>query len=169
MSTKKEWAADNRDQTADHLRGTLNELAQLSELEEIELSYAPKLVDALKFLLSGVDQAISLNHDALGRSFQFVKEAYLVSDAVIIMKDEAGSTLSKPLSQFDPENILSIVQDSTPEIRRLTTERRKIVHTRIQMAEKMLSEYTKAKAAVKSTPRTEPTELDAVQSSIANQ
>ncbi|MBI4258323.1 MAG: hypothetical protein HY619_05145, partial [Thaumarchaeota archaeon] len=119
MPTKKEWSNEAQDPTTGQLRETLSELAQISELEELEVGYAPKLVNIVKFLLSDINQPIPLNQMSVIQYFRDVKDAYLMSDAVIIMTDSEGNMISRPLLQFSPENILSIVQESTPEIKRL--------------------------------------------------
>lgn len=168
MPSKKEWSNDGQDPTTGQLRDTLSELAQISELEELEVGYAPKLVNIVKFLLSDINQSITLNQEVVMQHFHDVKDAYLMSDAVIVMTDADGNMLSKPLLQFSPENILSIVQNCTPDIRRLAEEKRKLVGTRVQAAEKLLSEFNKGKTTVKSS-RPELTESDIVESSISSE
>ncbi|MBI4257388.1 MAG: hypothetical protein HY619_00380 [Thaumarchaeota archaeon] len=91
-----------------------------------------------------------------------------MSDAVIVMTDSEGNMISRPLLQFSPENILSIVQESTPAIKRLAEEKRKLVGTRVQAAEKLMSEFNKGKTTVKSS-RPEMNEEDIVESSISSE
>lgn len=168
LSAKKEKSDDPQSRMTDELRELQSELAQLYELDELERGNVAKLVSALKLLQPSIEVTIPINHEALGRSFSYFKDAYLASDAVVVLVEAEGSIISKPLSQFSPENILSIVQDCTPKITRLVLERRKAVAARVHLVEKMLSELKKAEATLKPS-RPDMAELDMVQSSISGE
>jgi len=147
-----------------------SECAQLSELDEMERNYTRKLVDSLKALQVGIDTALPLHIASLGNYYSKAKAAYLASDSVVVIEVDDGKTLSVPLSRFAPRDVLAIVQDTTPELGRIISEKRKEVGSRVELLEKILKELKKAGNMMKQAqPAMVDTEDDLVQNSIASE
>ena len=158
------------DSIVSQLTALQSEYAQLSELDEMERNYILKLVDSLKALQSGIDSAIPLHVAALGISRSKAKEAYLASDGVVIIHEEGGKPISVPLSRFPAKDVLAIVQDATPEIGRIVSERRREIGARVELLERVLKEMKKAGGMVRQArPAIADADEDLVQNSIASE
>jgi hypothetical protein len=158
------------DSIVSQLTALQSEYAQLSELDEMERNYILKLIDSLKALQSGIDSAIPLHVAALGIFRSKAKEAYLASDGVVIIHEEGGKPLSVPLSRFPAKDVLAIVQDATPEIGRIVSERRREIGARVELLERVLKEMKKAGGMVRQAqPAIADADEDLVQNSIASE
>ncbi len=133
----------------DELRDIQGEYLMLSELYEKEKSYGRKLAETMRLLQYEVDVTIPINKDYLTDGMTPLREAFLASEAVVITIDEEGNKSSRPLERFTPEVILSIIQDCTPELKRLITERRRSAVLKVNSLEKVLRELRKAQATFK--------------------
>ncbi|MDE1854208.1 MAG: hypothetical protein KGI38_10765 [Thaumarchaeota archaeon] len=152
------------------LKEVQGEYAQLSELEEMEHDYAEKLVGALKEVQGAIDQVIPIERVALGPSFRYAKEAYLGSDAVVILTNNSGISSAIPLVKFKSGEILSIVQSATPHLKKAIATKRKETAERVELLERILKEMKKTGSSVKrQVPEYQaPEEEDLVSSSIAS-
>jgi hypothetical protein len=166
----KSGSGDDND-IVSQLTALQSEYAQLSELDEMERNYILKLVDSLKALQSGIDSAIPLHVAALGIFRSKAKEAFLASDGVVIIHEEdSKKPLSVPLSRFPAKDVLAIVQDATPEIGRIVSERRREIGARVELLERVLKEMKKAGGMVRQAqPAIADAEEDLVQNSIASE
>jgi len=162
---------DSKSSIVGVLTALQSEFAQLSELEEMEQTYIRKLIDSLKLLHSGVDVALPLHKEALGPAYSNAKEAFLVSEGVVVITGEDDRTSSVPLSRFETKTVLAIVEDATPGLGKIISERRKEAGARVELLEKILKELKKAGNLMQQTSRAapEPVEEDLVQNSITRQ
>ncbi|MBI2126818.1 MAG: hypothetical protein HYU02_05855 [Thaumarchaeota archaeon] len=144
------------------------EFAQISELEQMERSHIENLVDTLKLLLSEVGAAIPVSPEAIGYPIVDVKEAYLLSEAVVVMIGGKENVKSKLLLEFPPLNVLAVIQDCSPKLRRQISERRGALSDRVGLLERIMKELKKTKTVLKPAKQ-EIGELDVVRSSIASE
>jgi hypothetical protein len=152
------------------LRDIQGEFAQLSELDEMEHNYALKLVDQLKQIQSVVNSVVPLAKESLPEEFSRSKEAYLTVDAVMVLVDEEGKHTSVPISRLEPNQILSIVTQVTPVLKKAIAEKRRATGERVDVLERILREVKKASSSLKETSRyADQTEEDLVASSIASE
>jgi hypothetical protein len=144
----------------DQLRDIQGEYLMLSELYDKQRAYGHKLAETMRLLQYEVDVTIPLNKEMLSESSRPLKEAFLASEAVVIMVDEDDNRISRPLDRFAPDLILSIIQDCTPELKRLISEKRQSTSMKVLALEKVLRELKKAQATFKQTKTdsVEPTE-----------
>jgi len=136
----------------DQLREIQGEYLMLSELSQKEKSYGEKLAETMRLLQYEVDVTIPIDTDILSGS-KSLKEAFLASESVVVMIDNQDNKLSRPLSGFPPEVILSIIQYCTPELKRLITEKRRNAFSKVNALEKVLKELKKAQATFKQTKK----------------
>lgn len=165
-------SADNSQSIVDDLTSLQSEFAQLSELDEMERNYTRKLIESLKILQSEVDIALPLRKENLGPAYSSTKEAYLASDCVVVVVDDADGKRSVPLSRFEPKYVISIVKEATPALAKIISDRRKDVGSRVDLLERILKEVKKAGNMAKSTseramPRSSGEDL--VQNSITSE
>jgi hypothetical protein len=159
------------DSIISELKEVQGEYAQLAELEEMEHDYAVKLVEALKEVQNSVDEVIPIERAALGSSYRYVKEAFLGSDAVIILLNNSGISSAVPLSKFKSNEILAVVQSATPHLKKAIALKRRETAERVELLERILKEMKKTGSSVKhQVPEFQgPVEEDLVSSSIAGE
>jgi hypothetical protein len=163
--------ADSSGSIVNDLNTLQSEFAQLSELDEMERNYTRKLIESLKMLQSEVDAAMPLKKESLGPAYSNAKEAFLASDCVVVVIGMDDSTTSIPLTKFEPKYVLSIINDATPELASIISERRKDVGSRVDLLERILKEVKKAGNMAKQTERSVPQAPveDLVQNSITSE
>ncbi|MBI3023389.1 MAG: hypothetical protein HYY68_06630 [Thaumarchaeota archaeon] len=159
------------DKFAAGLREVQSEVAQLSELDEMERTYSIRLIDSIKLLQSQIDVAIPLHVNLLSTYQSNLKTAFLVSEGVVVLTDKDGTTLSLPLTQFKPQDILAVVQDATPALREIISEKRKLVGGRVDILERILKDMKKAGSSMKQSKRDamDASEDDLIRSSLTNE
>lgn len=135
---------------ADSLREIQGEYMMLGELYEKQKSYGQRLSEMMKTLQFEVDTVIPIRPEALGRP---CRAAYLVSEGVVVVFDPSGAMSSKPLYSLPSEAIISIIQECTPELQRLLSEKRRSESNKVKSMERVLKELKKAQATFKQTKR----------------
>jgi Sec-independent protein translocase protein TatA len=135
---------------ADSLREIQGEYMMLGELYEKQKSYGQRLSEMMKSMQFEVDTVIPIRPEALGRP---CRAAYLVSEGVVVVFDPSGAMSSKPLYTLPSESIISIIQECTPELQRLLSEKRKNESNKVRSMERVLKELKKAQATFKQTKR----------------
>jgi len=136
----------------DSLREIQGEYIMLGELYEKQKSYGQKLSEMMKTLQFEVDTTIPIRPEALGVP---CRSAYLVSEGVVVVFNMNGGMTSKPLYTLPSDVIISIIQECTPELQRLLSEKRKSESTKVRSMERVLKELKKAQATFKQTKRDE--------------
>jgi len=136
----------------DSLREIQGEYIMLGELYEKQKSYGQRLSEMMKTLQYEVDTVIRIRPEATG---QQCRAAYLVSEGVVVIFDTNGGMTSKPLYDLQSDVIISIIQECTPELQRLLSEKRKAESTKVRSMERVLKELKKAQATFKQTKREE--------------
>jgi hypothetical protein len=136
----------------DNLREIQGEYIVLTELYEKEKSYGQKLSEMMRALQYEVDATIQIRPEALGEP---LRAAYLVSEAVVVSFDMNGGMSSRPLYRFPPSMIISIIEECTPELRRLISAKRLEESNKVRSLERVLKELKKAQATLKQSPRDE--------------
>ena len=139
---------------ADSLREIQGEYMMLGELYEKQRSYGQRLSELMKTMQFEVDTVIPIRPEALGRP---CRAAYLVSEGVVVVFDSSGGMTSKPLYTLPSEVIISIIQECTPELQRLLSEKRRAESNKVKSMERVLKELKKAQATFKQTKRDETT------------
>jgi hypothetical protein len=134
------------------LRDIQSEYMLLEDLYEKEKDYSMRLSEMMKQLQFEVDSTIPIRPQAIG---QPCKEAYLVSEAVVVLVDDKGNKISRPLYKLPPNVIVSVIQECAPELRRLIAEKRRETITRVKALERVLREMKKAETTFKQTKKEE--------------
>ncbi len=140
------------DDFVDHLREIQGEYIMLGEIYEKQKGYGQKLSDLMRALQYELDCTISIRPEAIG---QPCKEAFLVSESVVVMVDTEGNKFSKPLYRLPPAVIVSVIEECAPELRRLISEKRRTEGMKVKSLERVLRELKKAQATFKQSKRDE--------------
>lgn len=141
----------------DNLRDIQGEYIMLTELYEKEKNYGQKLADMMKTLQSEVDSTIPIRPEAIGDG---CKEAYLVSEAVVVLVDSSGNRISRPLHKLSAATIVSVIEECTPELRRLLFEKRRTESNRVRSLERVLRELKKAQTTFRMSRRDDADEQE---------
>jgi len=152
MSSGQQDKDSNNGGFADSLREIQGEYMMLGELYEKQKSYGQRLSEMMKTMQFEVDTVIPIRPEALGRP---ARAAYLVSEGVVVIFDSSGGMTSKPLYTLPSDAIISIIQECTPELQRLLSEKRRNESNKVKSMERVLKELKKAQATFKQTKRDE--------------
>jgi hypothetical protein len=152
MSSAQQDKENGPNGFADSLREIQGEYMMLGELYEKQKSYGQRLAEMMKTMQFEVDTVIPIRPEAVGRP---CRAAYLVSEGVVIVFDPSGAMSSKPLYALPSESIISIIQECTPELQRLLSEKRRNESNKVKSMERVLKELKKAQATFKQTKRDE--------------
>jgi hypothetical protein len=136
----------------DSLREIQGEYIMLGELYEKQKSYSQRLAEMMKTLQFEVDTVIPIKPEAIG---QPCRAAYLVSEGVVVVFDTNGGMTSKPLYNLPSDVIISVIQECTPELQRLLSDKRRAESSKVKSMERVLKELKKAQATFKQTKRDE--------------
>ena len=157
MSSAQQDKENGPNGFADSLRDIQGEYMLLGELYEKQKRYGEKLSEMMKAMQTEVDTVIPIRPEALGRP---CRAAYLVSECVVVVFDQTGGMTSKPLSTLPSDAIISIIQECTPELQRLLSEKRRNEDKKVKSMERVLKELKKAQATFKQTKRDDIMEED---------
>ena len=155
MSSGQQEKENSNGDFADSLREIQGEYMMLGELYEKQKSYGQRLSEMMKSMQSEVDTVIPIRPEALGRP---ARSAYLVSEGVVVIFDTNGGMTSKPLATLSSDAIISIIQECTPELQRLLSEKRRNESNKVKSMERVLKELKKAQATFKQTRKDETVE-----------
>ncbi|MDA4123939.1 MAG: hypothetical protein OK438_00620 [Thaumarchaeota archaeon] len=136
----------------DSLREIQGEYIQLNDLYERQRIYGQKLSDMMKALQFEVDTTIPIRPETMGNG---VTSAYLVSEAVVVAFDKSRNMSSSPLYRLPPNVLISVIEECTPELRRLISEKRRTESNKVKSMERVLKELKKAQATFKLAKRDE--------------
>ncbi len=137
---------------ADSLREIQGEYMMLGELYEKQKSYGQRLTEMMKTMQFEVDTVIPIRAEAIGRP---CRAAYLASEGVVVVFGTDGALTSKPLYALPSDTIISIIQECTPQLQRLLSDKRRVENARVRSMERVLKELKKAQATFKQTKRDE--------------
>src|SRR2546426_5280338 len=138
MATVEKSKGEGSVTFVDQLRDIQGEYLMLSELYDKQRAYGHKLAETMRLLQFEVDVTIPLNKEMLSESSRPLKEAFLASEAVVIMVDEDDNRISRPLDRFSPAMTLSIIQDCTTKLKRQMSEKRQSTSSKVLSVEKYL-------------------------------
>jgi hypothetical protein len=150
MSSGQQEKENGSNGFADSLREIQGEYMMLGELYEKQKSYGQRLSELMKTMQFEVDTVIPIRPEVLGRP---CRSAYLVSEGVVVVFDTNGGMTSKPLYALPSDVIISIIQECTPELQRLLSEKRRNESSKVKSMERVLKELKKAQATFKQTKR----------------
>jgi len=124
----------------------------LGEIYEKQKSYAQGLSEVIRTMQAEIDTVIQIKPEAM---LHPCRAAYLVSEGVVVVFDLHGGMTSKPLYALPSDMIVSIIQECTPELQRLLSEKRRMESNKVKSMESVLNELKKAQFMFKSNNREE--------------
>jgi len=137
---------------SDSLREIQGEYMMLGELYEKQKSYAQGLSEVIRTMQTEVDAVIQIKPEAMPAP---CRAAYLVSEGVVVVFDLHGGMASKPLYALPSDVLVSIIQECTPELQRLLSEKRRMESNKVKSMESVLNELKRAQFMFKSAKREE--------------
>jgi len=113
----KEDATDkSKPALVDHLVRVQAELGRLAKLATIESAEREELVAMIKQLQAWVKREIKLDLASLGQAFSGDKEVYLDAECNLVVVEENGEVVKKPLDLLDPALFLVVAREVTPRL-----------------------------------------------------
>ena len=105
----------------DHLVRVQAELGRLAKLAKIESAEREELVAMIKQLQTWVKGEVKLDIPSLGQAFAGDKEVYLDAECNLVILEEHGGVVKKPIDLLDPGLFLVIAREVTPRLLKLVS------------------------------------------------
>jgi len=106
----------SKTEVVDHLVRVQAELGRLAKLATIESAEREELVAMIKQLQSWVRTEVKLDVSSLGQAFSGDKEVYLDADCNLVVVEEHGGVVKKPVDLLDPALFLIVAREVTPRL-----------------------------------------------------
>ena len=103
----------------DHLVRVQAELGRLTRLAKIESAEREELVAMIKQLQAWVKSDVKLDVPSLGQAFSGDKEVYLDAECNLVILEDQGGVVKKPIDLLDPPLFLIIAREVTPRLLKL--------------------------------------------------
>lgn len=123
------------------------EFQQISELTELERSYALEILGLLKGLIEPLNVSLHVKPSAVSKTDNTIKDVVLTPQGTICIVRDNGAINARPFDSLPSEVLMKILTEVIPEVRRLLVERRQKINGRVGMLEKVVREFRKFTAA----------------------
>lgn len=123
------------------------EFQQISELTELERSYALEILGLLKGLIEPLNVSLHVKPSAVSKTDNTIKDVVLTPQGTICIVRDNGAINARPFDSLPSEVLMRILTEVIPEVRRLLVERRQKINGRVGMLEKVVREFRKFTAA----------------------
>lgn len=130
------------------------EFQQISELTELERTYALEILGLLKGLIEPLNVSLHVKPSVVSKTDNTIKDVVLTPQGTICIVRDNGAINARPFDSLPSEVLMRILTEVIPEVRRLLVERRQKINGRVGMLEKVVREFRKFAAATEPKVRT---------------
>jgi hypothetical protein len=128
------------------LKSIAEESLQISELSEMEKTYAAEVIGLLKQVIEPLTTTFHIKPTSLSKSDSSIQDVVLTPQGIICVMHSHGTINSRPLETFSTEILLRILGEVIPETKRLLVEKRQKITGRVGSLEKIAKEFRKLPA-----------------------
>lgn len=125
------------------LKNLAEESLQISELSEMEKTYANEVTTLLKQLIIPLNTTFHVRPSSLSKTDNSIQDVVLTQQGMICVIHSHGTINSRPLETFSTEILLRVLTEVIPEARKLLIERRQKITGRVGSLEKIAKELRK--------------------------
>ena len=119
------------------------ETLQISELIEMERSYASEVATQLKQIVLPLNLSYHIKPDTISKNDASITDAILTPQGIVCVFSSAGTVITKPVESFQSEVIMRILKEVIPEAKALMNEKRQKLSGRVVALEKISKELRK--------------------------
>jgi hypothetical protein len=125
------------------LKSLAEESLQISELSEMEKTYATEVIGQLKQLIEPLSNTFHIKPTSLSKTDSSIQDVVLTPQGIITVMHSHGTINSRPLETFSTEILMRILSEVIPEAKRILVERRQKITGRVGSLEKIAREFRK--------------------------
>lgn len=125
------------------IKSLAEESLQISELTEMEKTYATEVIGQLKQLIEPLNNTFHIKPTSLSKSDNSIQDVVLTPQGIICVMHSHGTINSRPLETFSTEILMRILSEVIPEAKKILVERRQKITGRVGSLEKIAREFRK--------------------------
>jgi hypothetical protein len=125
------------------IKSISEESLQISELSEMERTYAAEVTALLKQVIEPLNNTFHIKPTSLSKSDSSIQDVVLTPQGVVCIMHSHGTINSRPLESFSTEILLRIISEVIPEAKKLLVEKRQKITVRVGSLEKIAKEFRK--------------------------
>jgi hypothetical protein len=133
----------NETEITNSIRSLQEETQQISELVEMERSYAAEVSNQLKQIIMPLNSSYHIKPESISKNDSSISDAVLTPQGVVCVFYTSGNVVSRPLESITSEVLIRILSEVIPEAKILMNERRQKLSGRVMMLEKLSKEMRK--------------------------
>ncbi len=125
------------------IKSISEESLQISELTEMERTYAAEVTGLLKQVIEPLNNTFHIKPTSLSKSDSSIQDVVLTPQGTVCVMHSHGTINSRPLESFSTEILLRIISEVIPEAKKLLVEKRQKITVRVGSLEKIAKEFRK--------------------------
>lgn len=133
----------NETEVANSIRSLQEESQQISELVEMERSYATEVSVQLKQIIMPLNASYHIKPESISKSDSSISDVVLTPQGLVCVFYNSGNVVSRPLESITSEVLIRILGEVIPDARALMNEKRQKLSGRVMMLEKLSKEMRK--------------------------
>lgn len=137
----------NETEVSNSIRSLQEESQQISELIEMERSYATEVAAQLKQIIMPLNASYHIRPESISKSDSSISDVVLTPQGLVCVFYNSGNVVSRPLESITSEVLIRILAEVIPDAKSLMNERRQKLSGRVMTLEKLSKEMRKVPTA----------------------
>ncbi len=125
------------------IKALAEEQLQISELSEMERTYATEVIGLLKQVIEPLNNTFHIKPTSLSKTDSSIQDVVLTPQSIVVVMHSTGTINSRPLETFSTEILMRIIAEVVPEAKRYLVEKRQKITGRVGSLEKIAREFRK--------------------------
>jgi hypothetical protein len=141
--TQREVSQPKDSDIALSIKALAEESLQISELTEMEKTYAAEVISLLKAVIEPLNNTFHIKPTSLSKTDSSIQDVVLTPQSIVVVMHSTGTINSRPLESFSTEILMRIIAEVVPEAKRFLVEKRQKITGRVSSLEKIAREFRK--------------------------
>lgn len=137
----------NEAEVTNSIRSLQEESQQISELVEMERSYATEVAAQLKQIIMPLNASYHIKPESISKSDSSISDVVLTPQGLVCVFYDSGNVISRPLESIASEVLIRVLAEVIPDAKALMNEKRQKLSGRVMTLEKVSKEMRKVPAA----------------------
>jgi hypothetical protein len=135
------------------IKSLQEESLQMSELAEMEKTYAAEVVTVFKQIIEPLNMSYHIRPQSVSKSDNTLSDVVLTPQGAVCLVHSNGMINSKPLESVQSETLVKILVEVIPEVKSILSEKRQKIAGRVVMLEKVSREFSKVASSLSTKGR----------------
>ena len=125
----------NDTEVTNSIRLLQEEFQQISELVEMEKSYATEVAAQLKQIIMPLNASYHIKPESISKSDSSISDVVLTPQGLVCVFYNSGNVVSRPLESITSEVLIRILLEVVPDAKALMNEKRQKLSGRVMTLE----------------------------------